>query len=130
MSYKILAKVLANRLKGILDEIISPTQSAFILGRLITDNILIAYEMLHSLTNRCQGQNRYMVIKLDMSKAYDRLKWDFLGAVMSQMGFYSQWIDLVMNCVTKISYSLLINGYPQTIFNPKRGIRQGDPLSP
>lgn len=74
VSYKIVAKILANRLKGILPIIISPTQSAFVLGRHITDNILIAYEALHSLSHRSYGSHRYMTIKLDMSKAYDRLE--------------------------------------------------------
>lgn len=81
--YKIVAKVLANYLKWILDDIISLTQSAFISGRLITNNVLIAYEALHSLSTRCQGFNRFMAIKLDMNKAYDRVQLAFLRAVMS-----------------------------------------------
>lgn len=65
-----------------------------------------------------------------MNKVYDRVQLAFLRAVMSRVGFYSQWIDFVMNCVTTVSYSILINGQPQQFFTPKRGIRQGDPLSP
>jgi hypothetical protein len=85
--YKILSKVLANRLKLILLNIISPYQSAFIPGRLITDNVLIAYETLHTMHFRMYGRKGHMAIKLDMSKAYDMVKWRFLEEVMRRMGF-------------------------------------------
>lgn len=71
--YKIVAKLLANRLKNILDEVISLTQSTFVLGKLITNNMLIAYEILHSITTRLKGNKRYMTLELDMSKTYDRI---------------------------------------------------------
>lgn len=74
VSYEIAAKILANRLKVILPNLISSSQSAFVLGRYITDNILTAYEALHSLTHRCSGRDRYMAIELDMSKGYDRVE--------------------------------------------------------
>lgn len=71
-----------------------------------------------------------MAIKLDMSEAYDRIKWTFLQAVMAKMGFNHRWIQLVKKCVTSITYTILINDQPQQPFNPSRGLRQGDPLSP
>ena len=80
--YKIVSKVLANRLKVILSLIISSTQSAFIPRRLISDNILVAYETLHSMHSRMWGNEGYVAIKLDMSKAYDRVEWNFLEIVM------------------------------------------------
>ena len=75
--YKILSKVMANRLKVILPTIISPNQSAFISERLISDNVLAAYETLHTMHSRIYGKVGYMVVKLDMSKAYDRVEWVF-----------------------------------------------------
>jgi hypothetical protein len=86
VSYKLISKILANRLKKILPQIIFPVQSAFVLGRLITDNVLMAYETLHTMHTRMKGKKGFMVVKLDMSKAYDKMEWRFLEAVMRQMG--------------------------------------------
>lgn len=87
--YKIIAKVLTNRLKFILHDIISPTQSAFIPDRLITNNILIVYETLHSLNSQYNENQRFISLKLDISKSYDCIEWVFLQVVMSKLGFHS-----------------------------------------
>ncbi|XP_042959546.1 uncharacterized protein LOC122294694 [Carya illinoinensis] len=128
--YKIVSKTLANRLKTILSKLISPNQSAFVPGRLISDNVLVAYEALHSMGTRMKGRKWSVALKLDMSKAYDRVEWGFVEVVMSKMGFPLKWINLIQTCLNSITYSILVNGAPQQKFVPSRGIRQGDPMSP
>jgi hypothetical protein len=121
--YKLIAKVLSNRLKVVLGSIISQHQSAFVPGRLITDNILVAYEALHSMNTRMKGKKGYMALKLDMSKVYDRVEWSFLEAMMRRLGFREPWISLVMQYVRSMSYQVLLNGVPQEVISPTRGLR-------
>ncbi|XP_024172251.1 uncharacterized protein LOC112178325 [Rosa chinensis] len=128
--YKICSKVIANRLKKILSHIISPFQSAFIPGRLITDNTLVANEVSHFIHNCYSSSEGVFSLKLDMSKAYDRMEWSFLEAVLYRLGFDENWIGVIMKCVTTVRYSFLINGQPRGYLTPTRGLRQGDPLSP
>lgn len=85
--YKILSKVIANRLKPILNSIVSEAQSAFITNRLITNNILIVFESLHYMKTQCSGKDGYMELTLDMSKAYNRVEWLFLEKFLVRMGF-------------------------------------------
>lgn len=85
--YNLVAKVLANRLKPLLPQLISDKQSAFMSKRLITDKILIAHDTLHYLKSKRTGKMGYMALKLDMSKAYDRVEWVFLEKIMLRMGF-------------------------------------------
>jgi hypothetical protein len=127
--YKICLKTMANRMRTILDEVVSEEQSAFVPGRLITDNVLIAYECIHHLKKK-KGKIGECAIKLDMAKAYDRVEWRYLEAVMKALGFSEQWCNLVMKCVTTVSFSVCVNGVFSETFKPTRGIRQGDPISP
>ncbi|KAL0402425.1 UNVERIFIED_CONTAM: hypothetical protein Slati_4272400 [Sesamum latifolium] len=85
--YKIASKTITNRMKPILDRIISPSQSAFVPGRLISDNILLAFELNHFLNGKTRGEQGWMALKLDVSKAYDKVEWSFLEQVMSKSGF-------------------------------------------
>lgn len=111
-------------------DIISFTQSAFLSGRLIIDNILAAYETMHSMQTRMWSKTGFVGLKLDMSKAYDRVKWQFLEVAMHRLGFARRWIKLIMACVQTVSYSVIVNGSPVGRIKPSRGIRQGDPISP
>jgi hypothetical protein len=127
--YKIYSKVIANHLCLTLDDIISEEQSAFVPGRLITDNILVAYESIHYL-RRKKGKTGACAVKLDMTKAYDRVEWVHLRSIMLKMGFHGQLVNLIMKCVESVWLSVRINGHLSKAFMPTRGIRHGDPLSP
>ena len=128
--YKLVSKVLANWLKKFLPEIISDSQSAFQTDKAIFDNILVAFETLHHMKNKKARKSGFMTMKLDISKTYDRVEWDFLCLLMKKMGFHKRWINQIFGCISFVSYSILVNGEPQVDFKPSRGIRQGDPLSP
>lgn len=128
--YKIVLKVLANRLKPILPFVISMNQSVFQASRVITDNILMAFETLHYMKHHQKDKLRFMALKLDMSKAYNRVEWVYLENIMKKMGFDTKWVNLIMECISSVTYSVLINGEPTQTIHPSRGLRQGDPLSP
>ncbi|CAB4316864.1 unnamed protein product [Prunus armeniaca] len=128
--YKIISKTLANRLKKVLPEVISEFQSAFIPNRMILDNVLAAFETVHCLKRRGKTGKKKLILKLDMAKAYGRVEWQFLEQMLRTMGFPIRFIQLIMGCVTTVSYSLLIQGRPFGRIIPSRGLRQGDPISP
>lgn len=127
MLYKILAKVLADRLKIILPNLISENQSAFVSGRSITDNVLVAIEVIHHMKRKIQGCEGEIVLESDISKEYDKVDWSFLKARMYAMGFCKKWVNWIMMCVTTVSYEFCFSGSSVGPVIPSRGLRQGDP---
>ena len=126
--YKIITKIIANRLKKVLPNLISNEQSAFIPGRRIADNILLAHELVHCYDSRkCPPR---CMLKIDLMKAFDMVNWHFLNGVMLLFGFPKPFVDRIMTCISPVRYSVCINGELQGNFPASRGLRQGDPLSP
>lgn len=97
--YKVIAKLLADRLKPLLRNLISPFQLAFVPGSHIQDNYLVAVELFHSMKHK-SGRTGWMAIKRDMAKAYDRVEWAFLLAILHNFGFAPQWISWIEKCIT------------------------------
>ena len=127
--YKIASKVLVNRLKIFLNDIISEEQSAFVPGRLITDNVLIAYECIHTIKKQ-KAKTPFFALKVDMMKAYDKVEWKYLNGIMHKLGFAQEFIATIMRCVTNVKYAIKVNGKLSKPFCPSRGLHQGDPISP
>lgn len=128
-SYKIISKILANRLKSFLPRFISPNQNAFVKDKSIFDSILITNEIFHSFQHK-EGSKAWMALKIDFEKAFDCLEWDFIYKVFKSLGFNDTWINWLKLCISSVSFQVLYNGAPSDHFHPSRGIRKGDPLSP
>lgn len=104
--YKGLSKVIMNRLKPLMDDLISPFQTSFVPQRSIHDNIVVAKEMVHSM-NKMQGRKGYVILKMDLEKAYDRMEWSFLEDVLKEIGLEEKLRRVTMECVKSSLLSLM-----------------------
>ena len=125
--YKIVAKLLANRMKKVMALIVDETQYAFIEARHLLHSVLIANEVIEEAK---RSSKSCLIFKVDYEKAYDSVSWDFLLYMLDRAGFSSIWIKWIERCLKSASISVLVNGSPTTEFFPKRGLRQGDLLAP
>ena len=128
--YRVIAKVLANRLQQLFPKIISIEQSTFIKGCFIVDNILVAFELIHHMKTEYKAKLRDVALKIDILKAYDRVDWGYLQVISLKLEFDKRWVDLMMMCVNYVSYSVLVNNSKVSLIVLGRGLRQGCPLSP
>jgi hypothetical protein len=125
--YKLITKIISRRLRPMLSEIIGEEKFGFLHNRQIHDVVAIAQEVLHSVK---KINLKDAILKLDLSKAYDRVNWTFLHLVLIQMGMSLKTINWIMGCIQSASFAILINGAPSNFFKASRGLRQGCPLSP
>ncbi|XXG82825.1 hypothetical protein AAC387_Pa10g0712 [Persea americana] len=118
--YKIISRILVKRLKPFIAKLVGPMQFAFVPGRSIADNILLAQDLLYNfhLEKGCPR----MCIKLDLAKAYDSVRWDFLEAVLRSFRFPEMIIKLLMECVSGANFSVLVNGAAEGFFKGTRGL--------
>ncbi|GJT01740.1 putative RNA-directed DNA polymerase, eukaryota, reverse transcriptase zinc-binding domain protein [Tanacetum coccineum] len=125
--YKIIAKILANRLAKVVDKIVSHEQSAFIAGCQIHDDPLILSDIVERFKKK---KKKLLIFKVDFEKAFDSVSWKYLDFVLLNLGFGSKWRSWIRACLSSSRASVLVNGSPTSEFSIKRGLRQGDLLSP
>jgi hypothetical protein len=126
VSYKIISKIIANRLKPFLPSLISPNQGRFVEKRKMVDNIILVQEAIHS--SQLRG-DKGMAIKIDMANAFDQVRHRFLLAVLTRFDFNEQFISWVSACIHCPWMAPLVNGRPTPFFKVSRGLRWGCPLS-
>jgi len=125
--YKKISKVLARRLAGVMNSIISQSQSAFLKGRNLVDGVVVVNEIVdfaRKMKRQC------LILKVDFEKAYDSVDWGFLEYMMGRVGICAKWVAWMKACVFGGSMSILVNGCPTVEIDIQRGLKQGDPLAP
>ena len=120
--YKIISKILANRMRPIFQNIIDHVQSAFMPKRSIHDNILLKHEIMNKFRNM-KGKKAWVTLKLDMEKAYDRVEWEFLFDAQHKFRFHPKWIELIKGCTSTVLYSVIVNDNVCGFFTLTRGIQ-------
>jgi exonuclease III len=125
--FKIFTKVGTNRITGIAESVVQPTQTAFMPGRYILEGVVILHETIHELhRKKLDG----VLFKIDFEKAYDKVNWDFLQQAMRLKGFNPVWCNWIQQFIEKGSVGIRVNDDIGRYFQTKKGLRQGDPLSP
>lgn len=126
--YKIISKILSNRMKQVLHTVISDTQSAFIPGRMIFDNVILSHELVKGYTKK--NISPRCMVKVDIQKAYDSVEREFIQQMLTEFEFPYRYIRWIMVCLTSVVYTINVNGESTQPFQARKGIRQGDPISP
>lgn len=124
--YKIIAKLLVNRMKTVMGKLVSKSQTTFIPGRQMQDEIVVLNEIVDFSRRK---RKKCMLLKVDFEKAYDNVNWAFLLYILNIFGFRGRWINWMKSCVSLEMLSILINGSPTSDFKMDRGLLQGDLLS-
>lgn len=126
--YKIISKILTGRLAQVIGEVVDEAQAGFIPGKFIADNILLATELMKGYNHKYISPR--CLVKVDLKKAYDSVEWSFIQTMLEELSFPQVFVKWVMECITSVSYSILLNGNPIKPVKAEKGVRQGDPMSP
>ncbi|XP_057444019.1 secreted RxLR effector protein 78-like [Lotus japonicus] len=125
--FKVISKVLANRIKGVLSDLIDECQFYFVGERNMQVSVLVANEAIHEAKRRKMST---FVLKVDYEKDYESVEWSFLFYMLKRMNFGENWVRWIRGCLESSTISVLVNGSPSEEFKLEKGLRQGDPLAP